>query len=214
MLITVEQFRRLFPRSTEPEAWAAALNGILPRYAIYNNPLRLAMFLAQTGHESDGFTDLTENLNYSAEGLARTWPTRYAVDPKAATKVPNDLARRLHRQPEAIANNCYANRMGNGPESSGDGWRFRGYGLIQLTGRANREAFAKAIGQPLDAAEAYLLTYEGAIESACWYWSTRNINPLADAGNVLAVTKSINAGVNGLADRQARYAEALKILAV
>ncbi|BCS54542.1 glycoside hydrolase family 19 protein [Geobacter sp. SVR] len=213
MLITVDQFRRLFPRNSEPVAWVAALNTILPLHGI-DTPLRVAMFLAQAGHESDGFADLTENLSYSADGLARTWPNRYAVDPKAATKVPNDLAWTLHRKPEAIANNCYANRMGNGPESSGDGWRFRGYGPFQLTGRANREAFAATIGKPLEVSETYLLTHEGAVESACWYWSTRNLNPLADAGNVLAVTKSINAGVNGLADRQARYAEALKILAV
>lgn len=212
MLITVEQFTKLFPLAKTPEEWTAALNAILPKYRI-DTPQRLAAFLAQCGHESCGFTSFRENLNYSATALATTWPNRYADDPKATVKTPNDLAQRLHRQPEAIANNAYAGRMGNGPEESGDGWRFRGYGPIQITGRGNRTTFAHSIGQTLEESEAYLLTPAGGIESACWYWATRNINPLADAGNTLAVTKAVNGGTIGLDDRKTRYAQACTVLA-
>lgn len=211
-MLTAAQFTKLFPNNKQPDAWTTALNAILPKYAI-DPTLRLAAFLAQCGHESDGFTDLTENLNYSADALAATWPNRYAVDSKAKTKTPNDLAKRLARHPEAIANNCYANRMGNGPEASGDGWRFRGYGPIQGTGRALREQFAKSIGKSLEESEAYLLTVEGGIEFACWFWvKVKNLNPLADAGDMLGMTKLINGGTNGLADRKARYDHALTIL--
>ncbi len=212
MQITLEQFQKLFPANKNPATWVNAINAILPKYAI-DQRLRLAAFLSQCGHESDGFTDLTENLNYSADALAATWPNRYAVDPKARVKIPNALAKRLARNPEAIANNCYANRMGNGPEESGDGWRFRGYGPIQGTGRAVREQFAKAIGKVLDESEAYLLTPEGGIEFACWFWvKVKNINPLADKSDVLGITRLINGGTIGLADRKARYDKAVSIL--
>lgn len=203
-MITAEQFHKLFPNNKQPDIWAAALNAILPKYGI-DTPLRISAFLAQCGHESEGFTALKENLNYSADALAATWPNRYAVDPKAKTKVPNDLAKRLHRKPEAIANNCYANRMGNGNEASGDGWAHRGRGAIQCTGKGNYIDFAKAAGKPYAEITAYLETPEGAVESACWYWKNRNINALADAEKVAHITKAINGGYNGLADRQARY---------
>lgn len=211
MPITKDQFQQLFPHNKEPEAWANAINAVCPAWGI-DTPKRLAQFLAQAGHESTGFTDLTENLNYSAEALAVTWPNRYAVDPKAKTKKPNDLALRLQRNPQAIANNCYANRMGNGNEASGDGWRFRGYGLFQLTGRANRTAFARVVGKSLEESEVYLLTHAGAVASACWYWSTRNLGPLADAGKIVTITQLINGGINGLDDRKIRYAQATAIL--
>lgn len=210
MLISKDQFARLFPRNKEPETWAEALNAILPKYGI-TTPVRIAAFLAQVGHESTGFTDLTENLNYSATALAVTWPNRYAVDPKAAAKVPNELAKRLQHNPEAIANNAYANRLGNGPEESGDGWRHRGRGAIQTTGKDNYIAFAKAAGKSYDDVFAYLETHAGAIESACWYWSTRGLNILADAGDTVAITKRINGGTNGLEDRKTRYSLAMTV---
>lgn len=200
-MVTTDQFRKLFPNNKEPEAWAAALNAILPKYGIDTLP-RLAPFLAQCGHESEGFTVLRENLNYSATALLQTWPKRF----------DSASAQAYARQPERIANRAYANRMGNGPEESGDGWRFRGYGPIQITGRANREAFAKSIGKSLEESETYILTKEGGIESACWYWTTRNLNALADAGKFVAMTRAINGGTNGLADRQARYAKATEVL--
>jgi len=203
MNITTEQFKSLFPRATEPEAWAAALSAIMPRYGI-NTSLRIAAFLAQCGHESAGFTRLVENLNYSAEALTRVWPTRF----------PPEIARQYARQPERIANRAYADRMGNGPEASGDGWRYRGRGLIQLTGADNYRAFARAVGATLEDVCANLETKTWAVESACWYWSTRGLNALADVRDVIAITKRINGGTNGIDDRQARYAQALTTFAV
>lgn len=209
-MITAAQFHTLFPNNKQPDIWAAALNAILPKYDI-TTPLRIAAFLAQCGHESEGFTALKENLNYSAEALAATWPNRYAVNPKAKTKVPNDLAKRLHRQPEAIANNVYANRLGNGNEASGDGWAHRGRGAIQCTGKGNYINFARSAGKPYAEIAAYLETPAGAIESACWYWSNNKLNAQADNGRNDLLTRLINGGYNGLADRQIRYAAAKQI---
>lgn len=201
MLITVEQFTALFPTAKTPNWWTAALNTVLPRYDIITRA-RIAMFLAQCGHESMGFTVLVENLNYSASALRRTWPKRF----------PGTVADQYARQPERIANRAYANRMGNGPEESGDGWKHRGRGVIQLTGASNYRLFAQAVGRPYEGIAAYLETAEGAVESACWFWSVNNLNQLADTGNVEAVTKRINGGMNGLVDRQTRYKQAMKIL--
>ncbi|MDD5106066.1 MAG: glycoside hydrolase family 19 protein [Desulfuromonadaceae bacterium] len=206
-MITAAQFHTLFPNNKQPDIWAAALNAILPKYGI-DTPLRISAFLAQCGHESEGFTALHENLNYSAEALAATWPNRYAVDPKAKTKAPNELAKRLARNPEAIANNCYANRLGNGNEATGDGWAHRGRGAIQCTGRANYINFARSAGKPYAEIAAYLETPVGAVESACWYWKNNNLNAQADNGRNDIMTKLINGGYNGLADRNARYAQA------
>jgi putative chitinase len=202
MSISVDQFKKLFPANPDPAAWVTALNAILPGYGI-TTPLRVAAFLAQCGHESEGFTALKENLNYSAEALTRTWPKRFPVD----------VAPQYARQPERIANRAYADRMGNGPEESGDGWKYRGRGVIQLTGKDNYLAFAGAIKMPFSEIVSYLETNAGAIESACWYWSTRNLNALADAGNVTALTRAINGGTNGLSDRQARYELAKSLVA-
>jgi putative chitinase len=213
MQITVEQFQQLFTHNKAADAWVAALNAILPKYGI-DTPQRVACFLAQCGHESEGFTCLVENLNYSAQALATTWPNRYSVDPKAPVKAPNTLATQLHRRPEAIANNVYANRLGNGDEASGDGWQHRGRGVIQITGKDAYKAFAKAAGIPYDQVFAYLETKHGAVESACWYWSTRDLNPVADADNYLLVTKRINGGTNGFADRSERLAAAKAIFLV
>ncbi len=209
-MITADQFAALFPNNKQPGVWAAALNAILPKYGI-DTPLRISAFLAQCGHESEGFTALTENLNYSADALATTWPNRYAVDAKAKTKVPNELAKRLARKPEAIANNVYANRMGNGNEASGDGWAHRGRGAIQCTGKGNYINFARAAGKPYAEITAYLETPDGAVESACWYWKNNNINVQADKGRNEIMTKLINGGFNGLADRNARYVAAKQV---
>lgn len=111
-------------------------------------PKRAAAFLAQVGHESGGLSTVVENLNYSAQGLANIWPGRYSVNPKARPLVPNQLARALERKPQAIANNTYAGRMGNGPEASGDGWRYRGRGPIQNTGKAYAAALRSPVGPP------------------------------------------------------------------
>jgi putative chitinase len=132
----------------------------------------------------------------------KTWPKRF----DAAT------AHAYARQPQKIANRAYGGRMGNGPEASGDGWRFRGYGPIQLTGRGNREAFAKSLGLSLEDSEAYLLTPHGGIRAACWYWKTNELNRYADAEDVTGCTKVINGGFNGLEDRKAHYAECRALL--
>jgi putative chitinase len=202
-MITVETFIKLFSSAKSPLQWVTALNKFLPKYEI-NSLKRVSTFLAQTGHESCGFTAFVENLNYSAQALANTWPKRYALDPNAKTKAPNDVAMFLHRKPEAIANNVYANRMGNGNEASGDGWRNRGKGLIQITGKENHEAFAKYVGMPIEAVAGYMLTIEGAVESACWFWFKAKCNSYADADNFEGQTKVINGGLNGYNDRKER----------
>lgn len=202
-MLTVAQFKKLFPANKEPDAWTAALNLFLPKYGI-DTPLRIAAFLAQCGHESDGFTAIVENLNYSAVALNATWPKRFS----------QTVAMQYARQPERIANRAYADRMGNGPEESGDGWKHRGRGLIQLTGKSNYTVFAKVADKPYTEIAAYLETKDGAVESACWFWRLNDLNTLADARNNIALTKRINGGVNGLADRNVRYAQALNILEI
>lgn len=179
-----------------------ALQAVLPKYEI-NTPTRVAAFLAQCGHESADFTIVQENLNYSAKGLQATWPKRFVTLAEAA----------LHeRNPEKIANKVYANRLGNGDEASGDGWRYRGRGAIQLTGKENYLAFGKFVGKSLEETVAYLETLPGAIESACWFWKRNNLNVLADAKDIDTATKRINGGTIGSLERRARFEENLKIL--
>lgn len=190
----------MFPHAINPGAWAAALNKFMPDYGI-DTFERVTAFLAQCGHESQGFTRLVENLNYSATGLIATWPKRFDV----AT------ANKYARQPEKIANRVYADRLGNGNESSGDGWRYRGHGIIQLTGKDNHEAFAKHAGIALAAVPGYLLTCEGATHAACWFWESFGCNALADEGNMEKLTKRINGGLNGLKDRNELFALAVRI---
>lgn len=201
MQITSKQFAELFPTNKQPDTWAVTLNAILPEYNIITIP-RIAAFLAQCGHESMGFTRLVENLNYSADALRRTWPKRF----------PGAVADQYARQPERIANRAYADRMGNGPEESGDGWRYRGRGLIQLTGADRYRAFAQDMGRFLRDIPAYLETPEGATESACWYWIGNNLHRFADIPDLRMMTRVINGGYNGLDDRKKRYAQTLKVL--
>lgn len=172
-------------------------------------PTRQSAFLAQAAHESAGFTRLTENLNYSATGLAATWPGRF----RGADGQPNALARGLHRRPEAIANVVYANRMGNGPEASGDGWRYRGRGLLQITGRAQYQRCGAALGLPLVEQPDLLAQPEPAVLSAAWFWQVNGLNELADAGDFEAITRRINGGLNGLAERRALWAKFREALA-
>lgn len=199
--------------------WVDALNTAFRVFCI-STPKRAAAFLAQVGHESAGLSRVVEGLNYGSQGLADTWPTRYAVNPKAKPRVPNQLARALERKPQAIANNAYAGRMGNGPEASGDGWRYRGRGPIQNTGKANYAGMrdtlrAKGIaGVPDFEAQPELLELPkwGALAAGA-YWEARNLNRLADGGQFDTITERINGGQIGAADRRARYARALKVLA-
>ena len=202
MEITQQQLAQIIPGNPYVDHWCEALNAILPEYEI-DTPQRVAAFLAQCAHESGGFKFLRENLNYKAESLVRVWPRLF---PDMAT------ARHYEKRPEMIANRAYANRMGNGDEASGDGWRYCGRGLIQLTGRNNYEAFADSIETDLSEITAYLETFEGAVQSACWFWETNKLNQYADKGDMLTMTKRINGGTLGLEDRTRHYSHALHVL--
>lgn len=182
--------------------WFEALSLLLPDYDINTIP-RVAAFLAQTAHESGNYKALKENLNYRAETLIKVWPRYF----------PNiDVARQYAQQPERIANRAYGGRMGNGDESSGDGFRYCGRGLIQLTGKNNYTAFAESIETPVEEIPEFLGTFEGAVQSACWFWETNNLNQWADSGDMLTLTKRINGGTLGLDDRIKHYNHAMHIL--
>ena len=209
-MITLAQFKKFAPNSKYQQQWYDTLFGpqtelggksLLDEYQI-NTPKRVAAFLAQCAHESGGFVFLTENLNYKASGLMKTFGKYF---PDEAT------ARAYEKQPDKIANKVYAGRMGNGPESSGDGARYKGRGLIQVTGKDNYFWFAASLNITPEEAAEYMQTFEGAAQSACWFWETNNLNALADAGDIKAMTKRINGGYIGLEDREHHYAMALNM---
>lgn len=208
MSITRQQLLQILPQARQVAGFfVPALNAAVVRFKI-DSPVRMAAFIAQVGHESGQLRRLVENLNYSAEALVRTWPSRFTAQTAAA----------YARQPEKIANRVYGGRMGNGPEASGDGWWFRGRGLIQLTGRSNYRAAAGGLGLPLEAQPELLEQPEQAAQSAAWWWSTHGLNELADAGRIQDIGSIINTGQpgrvpNGAADRKALYDLALKVLA-
>lgn len=166
----------------------------------------VALFIAQTAHESANFSVLSENLNYSAQGLANIW-SRYSVTGKRGGR-PNQLALLLARKPKAIANNVYANRMGNGDVASGDGWKFKGRGLIQCTGRANYAECGRALGVDLLTNPDLLLTPRYAALSAGWYWRKHKL----DALSVSASTRIINGGDLGLKHRQELFDAIIKVI--
>ena len=185
--------------------WYDALYQILPEYNI-NTPQRVAAFIAQCAHESGNFRFLQENLNYRAESLTKTFkkyfPTLESAQPYA-------------KKPQMIANKVYANRMGNGDEASGDGFRYLGRGLIQLTGKNNYTFFAASVGiENMDECVEYLGTFEGAVQSACFFWENSNLNQWADKGDILTLTKRINGGTIGLEDRIKHYNHALHVLGI
>jgi putative chitinase len=182
--------------------WINPLNETFERFDI-NTPERQAAFIGQCGHESGGFKILQENLNYSAEGLQKTWPKRFPT---------LEDAQPYARQPEKIANKVYAGRNGNGDEASGEGWRYRGRGCIQLTGKANYNAAGDALGVDFLADPDVVATPQYAALTAGWFWFIHDLNSLADARDDLAITKKINGGTNGLDDRIARTQKALDVL--
>lgn len=173
---------------------------LLAKYEI-NTIRRKAMFLAQLDHES-GLKPISENLNYSAEGLLKTFKKYFTPE----------QAKEFARKPEKIANRVYANRMGNGDECSGDGWKYRGRGFIQLTLKDNYTALSNATGIDYVSNPDLLLNEADAMIAALWYWKTNNINKYADNSDVKGATKVINGGYNGLTDRQAKYEKYLKQL--
>ena len=198
---TKEQLREMIPKNPYVDQWFEAIYEILPEYEI-TTPQRVAAFLAQCAHESGGFVFLKENLNYKAASLRRVFP-KYFPDDAIAVQYAG--------KGEMIANRVYANRMGNGDEASGDGWRFCGRGLIQLTGKNNYTFFAGSLDIPVEEASEYLQTFEGAVQSACFFWEQNKLNQWADAGDILTLTKRINGGTIGLEDRIKHYEHALHI---
>mgnify|MGYP001410151129 FL=1 len=183
--------------------WYDSMCEILPLWGV-DTIERVAGFIAQCGHESGGFRVLSENLNYSAKALNTIFPKYF----RRAGRDANEY----HRQPEKIANVIYANRMDNGDASSGDGWTFRGGGILQLTGRYNYTQFGKAVEKTAEEAVEYVRTKKGALDSACWFWDENNINDYCDRQDIVGMTKRINGGTIGLEDRKKHYIHALDVL--
>ena len=207
MELTKEQLKQILPKNPHIDQWFEALSQTLPKYEI-DTPQRIAAFLAQCAHESGEFTTLKENLNYKAATLRKIFPKYFPTD-----EIANQYASMPNKQ-QAIANRAYANRMGNGDEASGDGYRYSGRGLIQLTGKENYSWFAASIEITVEEAAQYLETFEGACQSACWFWETNKLNQWADIGDILTLTKRINGGTIGLEDRIKHYEHALHVLGV
>ena len=204
-ILTRDQLAQLLLGNPYLDHWYHALEQALPDYDI-NTPQRVAAFIAQCAHESGGFRALKENLNYKAVTLRKIFPKYFPDDATA-----NHYASLPNKQ-EAIANRVYGGRMGNGPEASGDGFRYCGRGLIQLTGKQNYQNFADSIETPVEDVPEFLATFEGAVQSACWFWESNNLNQWADKGDILTLTKRINGGTIGLEDRIKHYEHALHVL--
>lgn len=205
-MITLDQFKQMIPTNKEPEQWFEIAKDLFEKYNINTN-LRIAGFMAQCAHESMDFTRLEENLNYKEETLLKIFPRYFGPNKRSAAEYA--------RNPEKIANYVYmdefrSSKMGN--TQPGDGWRFRGRGIKQLTGRDNYTAFAKTVGKTAEEAAEYLETKQGAFESACWFWKTNNIEKFADADDITGMTKRINGGTIGIEDRTSRYNKAKAIL--
>lgn len=201
--LTEEKLAEIIPQVRNLSAWYKALQDILPKYKI-NTKERVVGFLSQCVYESRGFTELEENMNYSAQRLVEVFPNHFAN----GERNPNKYA----HNPSRIANVVYANRLGNGTPDTGDGWSYRGRGIIQLTGKSNYEAFAQAVNRSLNDAVTYIQTPEGAIEAAAWYWDSRHINDYADMQDVVAMTHKVNGGTHGLSEREVLYTNISVIL--
>ncbi len=201
--MTIQELQAKVPHEnwTFLAPYLPAINTQLATFGI-NTPLREAHFLAQVFHESGGFRFTVENLNYSANGLFNTFRKYF---PTIA------LAQHFAHQSQSIANKVYADRLGNGNEASGDGFKFRGRGLIQLTGKTNYQAFGLAAGQDFITHPELVGQAPWALLSAAWFWQNNNISKLADADNVVGVTKAINGGLNGLTNRM-HYLEDFKLV--
>jgi putative chitinase len=182
--------------------WVEPLEEVFHRYEI-NTPERQAAFIGQCAHESMNFTRLEENLNYSAEGLMKTWPSRFPT---------LESAKPYHRNPEKIANKVYAGRMGNGPEETGEGWLYHGRGLIQLTGKDNYTLAGDALNMDFIHSPDYVLVPKYAALTAGWFWNKRQLNKEADAKDFTGMTKKINGGTIGLDDRIAHIKHAQEVL--
>jgi putative chitinase len=214
-------------RSEVAQRWLTGIQGACLEYGI-NSPQRVAAFLSQCAHESAGFTMLEENLNYRAVTMAAVWPTRFAEqepDPNRKGKtrakkgpdgrnIPNKFALAIERKPEMIANAVYSNRMGNGTIESGDGWRYRGRGLKQLTGKDNYTRCGQALKLDLVDTPDMLLTPSPAARSAAWFWQANGCNAFADRGDIEGLTRRINGGLIGFDDRKKRYDSVMRSINV
>ena len=203
-MLTIEKLYEIVPEAKKSKLDIALLVELMNEYfnSLLTNVDRRASFIAQTAHESGKFTTIRENLNYSEKGLLNTFG-KYFTPEQAAEYA---------RQPEKIANRVYANRMGNGSEESGDGWRYRGRGFIQLTGKSNYQQFCKDEGIDLLNSVVYLESVEGALHSAIWFWNKNQLNKFADVCDIKGQTKVINGGYNGLSERIHLYDKAKLIL--
>ena len=204
-MITLQLLQNICPKTklSTLEPYIEPLIYVAEHYDLLENKKRIAAFIAQVAHESGAFTAVKENLNYGAKGLMTTFKKYF----------PNEaIAKEYERKPEKIANRVYANRTGNGDEKSGDGFKFRGRGLIQLTGKNNYTKFAQSLGKTLDETVQYLETPHGAVVSAGWFWDTNKLNIYCDKDDFVGLTKRINGGTIGLADRKHHYELALEML--
>lgn len=204
-MFTSAQLQQLLPNNPYVGKWYEVLSKLLPEYNI-NTPKRIAAFLSQCIHESGEFTILVENLNYTLPTLRKVFPKYF----------PNDNIALLYinkpNKQEAIANRVYANRMGNGDEASGDGFRYRGRGLIQITGKNNYQSFADSVESNINVIPDYLETFEGAVQSACWFWESNKLNQFADSSDIVGLSKAINGGLNGLDRRLTLYKKVSQII--
>ena len=201
---TKDHLKAMIGKNPYLDYWYSAICEICPEYDI-NTPTRLAAFIAQCAHESGNFRVLRENLNYKAASLMKTWPKYFPT---------MEIAKQYEKKPEKIANRAYANRMGNRDEASGDGWRYLGRGLIQLTGKENYQWFAASLDMDVEDLPEYMGTFEGAVQSACFFWETNSLNQWADKKDILTLTKKINGGTIGLEDRIKHFKHACEILGV
>jgi putative chitinase len=204
-----DQLAAIMPACPDAEAWTPALNSAMQRFEIATAE-RMAAFLAQLAHESGQMKRLAENLNYSAQRLMQVWPARFPT---------LDKALQYERNPQKLANYVYAKRLGNGDEASGDGWNYRGRGLVQLTGRGNYRAAALGIGMPLEEQPELLEQPAAAALSAAWFWKSHGLNELADDQNndddtedFKTITKRINGGTLGMKERMAFWEKAKGVL--
>jgi putative chitinase len=206
--ISVDQLQQLIPGNRDVAEWHKYMSEIFPKYEI-TTVERVAGFVAQCAHESNNFRNLEENLNYSVDAINRVFPRYFGAGKQNAA----DYA----RNPEELANYVYMDknrtkRGALGNTQPGDGWRFRGRGIKQLTGRNNYTEFGKSVGMTAEQAAEYVATKQGAIESACWFWGKTNLNKFADARDVVGMSRAINGGDIGLADRTLRWNTALRVL--
>lgn len=200
MILTAEQLAQIMPKA-DAVTWAAALTPAMAEFEI-STPTRVAHFLGQLAHESIELTRREENLNYSSRRLIEVWPKRF-----------NAVSAEMYaHSPEKLANYVYAGRYGNGDEASGDGWRYRGRGPMQLTFRSNYAAAGKGIGLTLEEQPDLVLDPKVGARTAAWYWHDKGLNALADVGKLEAITRAINGGVLGLADRTRNVARAFEVL--